>query len=178
MQENQWTEQLNALFAQIEDIATEAKTAFSQIYDERGLSWDDHAMKSLSGDIHTKVLGAYLARTISEQGINANFSYEVKLTRSGLRADLVIDERVEIESKAQGIFSLADLHTRWDKLSRERPDMVHALVGWRHNPTTISRIREFIPESNHFYFHNLQTHQNQPGELNRLVTSIVGWLEE
>jgi hypothetical protein len=122
-------------------------------------------------------LGAYLTRTLSENGISPNVSYEVKLERCGLRVDIMINGTIEIESKAQGIFDLDALRIRWDRLNRERPDLMHILVGWRHYPSMVIRIKEFIPESNHFCFYNLSRHQNEPRELERLVRSVIRCME-
>jgi hypothetical protein len=173
-----WSEQLNGLFHQIDMVKKDAKNSLRSIYAANGLSWDDQIMKCLSGDIHSKALGAYLGRVLTENGVKSDMLYEVSLPPTMLRADILISQKITVESKAQGIFSLGSLKERWLKLNQKRPDLIHVLVSWHHNPSYVRQIREFMPESRHYYFHNLSTGTNQPQELERLVRNITNWLKE
>ena len=169
MKKYDWSKELDGIFSQVRQIKNDVETNLRAIYDRKGLPWDEQVMRNLSGDIHTKVLGVFVGKTLKEEGADANLSYEKTIPPTRLRADIVINGRITIESKAQGIFDLKKLQQRWQKLSAKRPDMVHILVSWNHNSSYVKKIREFILESQHYYFHNLSTHKNQPHELQRLI---------
>jgi hypothetical protein len=178
MTEHGWSEELDGVFRQVKIVKEDVKENLNAIYLRRGLAWDDQIIKNLSGDIHSKILGAYLGKKLAESGVEPNISYEVILRPTMLRADIFINRKITVESKAQGIFSLDSLNKRWLKLSQELPELIHLLVSWHHNPSYVKQIRKFIPESNHYYFHNLLSHENQPLELERLVKNITNWLRE
>lgn len=133
-------------------------------------------MQSLSGDIHNRCLGAFLQRKLNENGMQHSLSYEEKLGDTRCRADILIDNRIDIEVKAQGVFSIHDTTIRWQRLVREVLGKEHVLVSFRHNRSTIGKIRSVIPESHHFYFEILNTEERQPRELERLILSILEWL--
>jgi hypothetical protein len=176
MKEYNWSRELEGVFRQVEVVTEDVKQNLTAVYVRRGLAWDNQVMRNLSGDIHTKCLGAYIQNMLRENGIETDVSYEVKLPPTMLRADILINKKIDIESKAQGIFSLKDLKDRWSRLNQNRPDLTHVLVSWHHNPSYVRQIREFIPEPQHYYFHNLLTNENQPRELERLVRNILNWL--
>jgi hypothetical protein len=177
MRDCNWLKELDGIFSQVESIKEDLEKSLRIVYNQRDLAWDGQVIKNLSGDIHSKVLGAYVRRALKKNGIEADLSYEVTLHPTRLRADIVVDRKITVESKAQGIFSLTGLRKRWQSLNQARPDLIHILVSWRHNPSYVRQIREFIPESQHYYFHNLLTHENQPQELERLIKNIESWVK-
>jgi hypothetical protein len=178
MKKNSWSEQLDMIFHRVDIVNESVESSLKLVYTQNDLAWDSQIMKNLSGGIHTKVLGDYLKKTLNKSGTETDISYEVVLRPTMLRADILLNGLITIESKAQGIFSLDSLKERWLKLTRGRPDLIHVLVSWRHNPSYVRQIRQFMPQSKHYYFHDLSTHENQPQELERLVNSITNWVRE
>jgi hypothetical protein len=164
------------MFRKVENVKQSVEAGLSSIYRQEGLEWDSQVMQCLSGDIHSKVLGSLIQRMLQENEAATDISYEVPLSPTRLRADILIGERIDIESKAQGIFNIESLRNRFQRLDQLRPDLVHVLVAWRQNSSYLSKIREFIPPSYHYYFHNLSLGCNQPTELERLITEIIDWL--
>ncbi len=178
MEERYWTDQLDGIFSHVENVRGDVESRLKNVFAQKGLIWDSNVTKSLSGDIHTRVLGAYLERYLSKKAIESDLQYEFILRPTRLRADILINGIITVESKAQGIFSLETLKKRWDRLNNEFPKLVHILVSWHHNPAVIRQIRQFIPETRHYYFHDLLTHENKPLELERLVRNIESWVRK
>ena len=174
MDEPNWNGELDHVLRQVRVVRDDVESNLRRIYDTRALVWDGNAMTGLSGDIHSKVLGAYLKKALKRGRLEV--CYEVTLSPTKLRADILIDGKITIESKAQGIFSLEDLKERWRKLVEKVPNMEHILVSWNHNASYVRKIREFIPESHHYYFHDLSKDEDQPQELGRLVRNLQEWL--
>jgi hypothetical protein len=178
MRQYNWSTELKSIFQQVEVVSEDVQQHLKEVYVKNGLEWTSQIMKNLSGEIHTKCLGVYLQRILAENGVKTSMSYEEKLSPTKYRSDILINGTINIESKAQGIFSLPKLRERWDKLNANVPNQKHVLVSWCHNAKTITKIREFMPESHHYYFHNRQTKQDQPRELERLISNSLDWLKQ
>ena len=176
MTQYDWSTELNRLFEQVGAVKENVRQCLSQVYGQRGLEWNDLVVKNLIGDIHTRCLAAFMQREFSQNGVQTVISYEAILSPTKCRADILINNRIDIESKAQGIFSLSDLRERWNRLNEMVPNKEHVLVSWRHNLSYIEKIREFMPSSHHYYFHILNTGENQPSELERLINNVLNWL--
>jgi hypothetical protein len=174
-----WSEELAEMFRKVENVKHRVEAGLSSTFRQEGLEWDSQVMKCVSGDIYTKVLGSLIRRMLQENEAATDIFYEVPLSPTRLRADILIGGNIAVESKAQGIFSMKGLKDRCCKvnqLCQSRRDLVPVLVVWRQNSSYLSKIREFILPSYHYYFHNLSLECNQPTELERLITNIIGWL--
>jgi len=154
-----------SLFREAEQLLEKAKEKLQRFYSEHGLGWSKESIRGLKGDIYAKVLGKYLEKKTKKKA-----QYE-KTISGRIRADILLD-KVEVESKVQGIFDLNIFERRWKRVNEKRPDLVHLVVGWRHNPIWAEKVRKVVGENNHFMLFNVKSKQHIPSELKRLVVTI------
>jgi hypothetical protein len=136
--ERNYDNDLQRVFKEIETASNEILEKSKSIYNVHELFFNSSAFRAVVGDIYTKVLGKYICRVLNLEPI-----YE-KTIVGRIRADIQICDKITIEVKSHGQFNLKDLKKRFERISRERPQMKDT------RSVEPSWSRKLLPE--HIYF--------------------------
>lgn len=136
---------LQRMFEEIDTVSNEVLEKSKSIYNAHGLSFNlptvkgtVPAFKAVVGDIHTKALGKYICRVLTVEPI-----YETRIV-GRIRADIQICDKITIEVKSHGQFNLKDLKKRFERITRERPQMKHIYVAFKEREDYVKKTREAL----------------------------------
>jgi len=132
-------EEINALQTEILEKSKELYVKHELIFSRPDVKNTPPAFRAVAGDIHTKVLGKYLCHVLHLEDLK----YEERIV-GRIRADIQISDKITIEVKSHGQFDLASLQNRFDRITREKPQMKHIYVAFKEREDYVKKTSDAL----------------------------------